>query len=282
MTNDKKVVVSAPGKVILMGEHAVVYGRPAIAAAINKRVRVTKDNFSTEVDSEIPMGKHLGSSAAWAVARVGAVVARHTGEMNLELVNDLAYEMEKVHHGNPSGIDNTVSTYGGVVWFQKEQGMKRLKVDYRLLQSFWLLDTGQPEETTKEMVGYVNEEWRMNPTSLKLRGASNGELQEILDENEDCTKKVAKALRSGDEKLLIEAIGRGERTLEELGVVSNMAREIVKKVERDGGAAKILGGGGRKGPVGMMLVYHPDPKKLGLGLPMEQVQFEREGVRRDQ
>ena len=273
MTNNRKVIVSAPGKVILMGEHAVVYGRPAIAAAINKRVRVTvemkNEKLRIKNDSEIPVGKHLGSSAAWAVARVGAVLARHTGEMNLELVNDLAYEMEKVHHGNPSGIDNTVSTYGGVVWFQKEQGMKRLKIDRRLSQSFWLVDTGQPEETTKEMVEYV----RSRITNHESR------ITELLDENEDCTKKVAKALRSGDEKLLIEAIREGERTLEELGVVSSMAREIVKKVERDGGAAKILGGGGRKGPVGMMLVYHPDPKKLGLGLPMEQVQFEMEGVR---
>ncbi len=306
----RRVTVSAPGKVILMGEHAVVYGKPAVAVAIKKRCRVSiqensksqtlnskqikkpkskiQNDILVSIDSEIPVGRHLGSSAAWAVARVGVSLVCHGGELNLALVNDLAYEMEKAHHGNPSGVDNTVSTYGGVVWFQKGEGTKRLNMEgLEKFNSFWLVDTGKPKETTKEMVQFVNEEWSPSTPSTSLRINSlrvkikNGELQKILDRNEEQTGKVVKALGDGDEKLLIEATREGERTLEELGVVSEMAKEIARKVERAGGAAKILGGGGRKGAVGMMLVYHGDPRSL-VDLPMERVAFETEGVRREE
>src|SRR3989344_2991814 len=104
------ITVSVPGKVHLMGEHAVVYGKPAILAAINMRMRVmvegSKDkdpitivskepidyaryaatfllkqlklqnpeHITITIDSDIPAGYHLGSSAAMAVGVAGGVM----------------------------------------------------------------------------------------------------------------------------------------------------------------------------------------------------------------
>ena len=78
------------------------------------------------VNSELPLGSGLGSSAAFCVALSAALLAftdsvnfdmNHQGWLSfgkneLELINKWAYEGEKIIHGKPSGIDNTVSTYG--------------------------------------------------------------------------------------------------------------------------------------------------------------------------
>lgn len=78
------------------------------------------------VTSELPLGSGLGSSAAFSVALSGALLAFSDsvsldmsrqewsvfGESDLELVNKWAFEGERIIHGKPSGIDNTVSTYG--------------------------------------------------------------------------------------------------------------------------------------------------------------------------
>jgi mevalonate kinase len=78
------------------------------------------------VNSELPMGSGLGSSAAFCVALSAALLAFSEsasldmnqqgwsvfGESELELVNKWAFEGEKILHGKPSGLDNTVSTYG--------------------------------------------------------------------------------------------------------------------------------------------------------------------------
>lgn len=78
------------------------------------------------VTSELPLGSGLGSSAAFCVALSAALLAlsdsvnvdkqhqgwKMFGESDLELLNKWAFEGEKIIHGKPSGIDNTVSTYG--------------------------------------------------------------------------------------------------------------------------------------------------------------------------
>lgn len=253
-----KIVVSVPGKVHLMGEHAVVYGKPALLAAINKRLTVTLDqgqnlvtgyvadivsivekHFSMhlkaniKIQSEIPEGYHLGSSAAVAVGVTAALSYFAKKIWNPVLFNQLAYEAEKLMHGNPSGGDNTVVTMGGFIWYRKE--LEFLKSIWQLpistkLKDFYLIDTGKPQETTKEMVAFV---------------ATQRNMQKYFDENEVQTKRIAIALKMNDEDALLDAIRKGERTLEGMGVVSKKVKPIIRSIEKSGGAAKILGGGGR-------------------------------------
>lgn len=262
------ITVSVPGKIHLMGEHAVVYGKPAILAAINKRLTVTVEGGASNaagyvadilqivqthfkqtkpmrltIRSEIPEGYHLGSSAAVAVAVVAAASYFLKKVWNPALFNQLAYEAEKLKHGNPSGGDNTVVTMGGLIWYRKE--LEFLKSIWQLpfktkLHNFFLLDTGKPKETTGDMVACV---------------AKQKNLQHYFDENEAQTKRIAVALKENDEHTLIDAIRKGERTLEAMGVVSGKAKKIIRTIEKAGGAAKILGGGGRKEGVGYLLCY---------------------------
>ncbi len=304
------ITVSVPGKVHLMGEHAVVYGYPAILSAINLRLTMTissgkkdiiiKSNepadyikhaldivqkhyqidklppMSINVESEIPAGYHLGSSAATAVATVGAAMYFLKKIWNPALINQLAYEAEKKQHGNPSGGDNTAVTMGGFLWYRKElEFLKSLwQLPFKLpdnLNHFFLIDTGRPKESTGEMVAYVNSEVK----SQKLK------FEHIFSENEKETKRVASALKNGDEKELVEAIRKGEETLEGMGVVSKKVIPIIRIIEKAGGAAKILGGGGRSDGVGFLLAYHHDPESIAkkYNLKIKRIKLGEEGVR---
>lgn len=286
------ISVSVPGKIFLMGEHAVVNGKPAILAAINKRlmvtaaegknnatgyvldcIRIVQKHFQIQkevhitIDSDIPEGYHLGSSAAVAVGIVAAASYFHKKIWNPQLFNELAYEAEKFMHGNPSGADNTAVTMGGFIWYRKE--LEFLKSIWQLplkttLNYFYLIDTGKPEESTKEMVAYV-----------KMRNDKSS-MSNIFDENENETKRVAIALKTNDEALLVDAMQKGERTLENVGVVSSKAKKIIRDIEHAGGAAKILGGGGRKAGVGYLLCYtrHPPKDAIPIVLGEEGVRLE--------
>ena len=273
------ITVSVPGKIHLMGEHAVVYGKPAILAAINKRLTVTVEGGASNttgdvadilqivqthfkqtkpmrltIHSEIPEGYHLGSSAAVAVAVVAAASYFLKNVWNPVLFNQLAYEAEKLKHGNPSGGDNTAVTMGGLIWYRKE--LEFLKSIWQLpftpkLHHFYVIDTGKPEETTGEMVAMVKSKVK----------SQKSQMQNYFDENEVQTKRIAVALKENDENVLIDAMRKGERTLEGIGVVSPKVIPIIRGIEKSGGAAKILGGGGRKEGVGYLLCYAKQKQK---------------------
>lgn len=140
---------TAPGKIYLFGEHAVVYGEPAIACAVElrTRVRVKKSNdisissdigktgldfelhpyvstavqklgspdVSIEITSEIPVGSGLGSSAAVTVATLSAINIELGLGYDAEKIAKTAHEIEKEVQGAASPTDTFVSTFGGVI-----------------------------------------------------------------------------------------------------------------------------------------------------------------------
>lgn len=261
------ITVSAPGKIHLLGEHSVVYGKPAILSAINLRVTVTlgkndqnypllrktvqdliKKRFKVSkipdysIASDLPVGSGLGFSAAGSAAIIAALLSHFKIIWDKELVNELAFEAEKVFHGTPSGGDNTTVVYGGLIIFQK--GTTPLPAKSKI-NSFVLINTGKPVETTKQMIEIAK-----------------AKIHLILDDQEKLVRELLPVLKTGDEKEFLRIIRQGERNLESIGVVGKKTRQLIRKIEQLGGAAKISGAGGAKKASGILLCYHRNRKLI--------------------
>jgi mevalonate kinase len=285
------ITSTSPGKVILSGEHAVVYGYPAIVAAVQMRTRVTvgsgidrKNAFielilhkiSEEIEREIPndiqigvkttlpIGSGLGSSASVAAGIVGGISEYFNLSLGTKKINEITYEIERLSHGNPSGVDNTAVVYGGLLRFErgmngKENKLQSLEVK-KVLQKIWLIDSGKPEETTGDMVQMVRQLYGENPS-----------LAEIFDSIGTISNQLQKDMES--DRFSPEWITENERLLERLGVVGDKAKNIIDQIEKIGGYAKICGAGGIKFGSGVILVYHPDDEKFEAWLKNDKYKY---------
>jgi len=276
--------VSAPGKIILSGEHAVVYGHPGLYAATSLRMNIEltknpkgsnlssyanyafskalrmfklkdKSNYSYEIRSRIPIGSGMGSSASLAVCMSALAQNLARKEFNLQEINRVAYEIEKKQHGKPSGGDNTIVTFGGFVWYRKEA--ENLKVFSKItpiknLPNLFIINSGTPRESTGEMVSLVREKYEKNPKKVK----------NIFNQIESCSKGFLKFILDEEKNDLGDLITFNERRLEELGVVSLETRNLISLLEKNKASVKISGAGGKTQGSGILLVYHKDPKSL--------------------
>lgn len=283
----RKIRVSAPGKIILSGEHAVVHGYPEILSAIDRRLSVEIEetgsgldiqptegkalveyaievvrtrlnvsglkNLKIRINSQIPIGSGLGSSAAFAVAIAAAFFEFLKLPRSLKKINEIAYEIEKKQHGTPSGGDNTVSAYGGFLLYRKETEAFKVfsPLKTKVFPSIFLINSGKPEESTGEMIKIVKDFILSFPR----------EAEKIFREMEQITRNFLRFL-SGEGQNFGDLITRNERLLEQLGVVSSKTKLLIQKIESIGGSAKISGAGGVKVNSGIILTYHQDQKVL--------------------
>jgi mevalonate kinase len=290
------ITATAPGKIILFGEHAVVYGRPAIAVPVNDvrtRVVITASPVSPggqvriqspaigldtylddltpddpiwqviegvlqrlkaehipactiRITSTIPVAAGLGSGAAASVALIRALTAFLGQPLPDEEVNTLAYEIEKIHHATPSGIDNTVITYAAPVYFVRGQPIQnfRVKVPFSLL----IADTGVPGKTAKT-VRAVRAGWESNPER-----ANN-----IFDRIGDIARRGREAIENGQMGELGTLMNENQALLGELGVSSPELDRLIAAARSAGAqGAKLSGGGGG----GNMIAYTSDETRL--------------------
>ena len=285
--------VSAPGKIHLIGEHSVVYGKPAILASINLYLHATisksskkeilglvqyddaiKDmqnaieqkiqnkfkvkkitNYRVEIDkSGISVGSGLGTSASLSAAFSICLLRFLELEYSLDDLFEIAFEGEKVFHGNPSGGDLAAVLNPGLTYFKKNSDNSKTIIPLPFNQSLKLLliDSGKPIETTAEMLEIV----------LSSRTKSRDLFQKILDSQENLTNQMIKVLKNWKENQFIKILKAAEINLEKLGVVGKYAKSIIRRIEDLEGAAKITGAGGIKKGSGMILAFHKDLNKL--------------------
>jgi len=285
------ITYKAPAKVILSGEHAVVYGKPALIIGLGKYIVVTVcesgdsdpqllegskpvieavHNYlqkkypekelklpTITVQNDIPLGRGLGSSAAFAAALSGALLHYYLGEEpSKDTINSLAYIAEKHFHGTPSGADNTTCCYGGLIFFRKEfEFLKTISALHAKLpeiieSKLLLIDTGKPEESTMEMVKQVRIFYNANP--LKT--------DEILNKMEKTTKRLVVSVIKEDVNGFCDSLKKNQSMLEELGVVSPRVSQIIEKLQ-EFGVGKITGAGGKANGSGFILFYAYDKDK---------------------
>ena len=290
---------SAPGKIILFGEHAVVYGRPALAVPVTQ-VHADVDvvvsprsgiwieapdvnlhaelntlpsdhpiasvihnflflsrlsrfpNLEIKIVSTIPVASGLGSGAAVTVALTRALVAHLNHAMTEEEVNAFAYEIEKLHHGTPSGIDNTVVTYARPVYFVKEQPIETFKVGKPF--TILIADTGI-SAPTKESVGDVRRLW-MNDRSR---------WETVFDKIGEISFTARRAIEAGKPELLGDLMNENHAVLKALTVSSPELDQLVEAALNAGALGAKLSGGGRGGNI-IALVEPEEAKAISLVL----------------
>ncbi len=280
----KTIRYSAPGKVIITGEHAVVYGKPALVSAIDKRLSITftpaikteyKDTimpileksvtdflkkknmqkketgYAYSVESTIPMGRGLGSSAAYCAVISAGLLELFTGyEWSREEINMCAYQMEKYFHKNSSGVDTSTSIMGGLLYYRKEFEFLKtisslpIKFPTIFVDSLLLIDSGKPAETTGEMVQKVG----------ALFNKNNERMEKIMNETEKITKRIIVSVMKEDIRFFKENICNNQILLEKMGVVSKNTKHLLRQLEKYG-VGKVTGGGGYQNASGFVLFY---------------------------
>lgn len=279
-----KNVASAPGKAILFGEHAVVYGLPAIAVPLSGirayatcsatvtpltlisedlpgpplvyssaamdsddplalTVKLTLQHLSAgamtgrvSLRSDLPMAGGLGSGAAISAA-LGRAIANLRGVCirNSDL-NSIVYEVERLHHGTPSGIDNTVVVYEIPLFYRKSQAIDRIEI----ADPLWLVlaDTGIAAPT-RAAVADVRALANHAPAKT---AALFDRIGAIAREARDCLERGATA-RLG------ELMTANHRLLRALNVSSIELDQLVEAALDAGAYGAKLSGGGRGGHI---------------------------------
>jgi mevalonate kinase len=331
----QETVVSAPGKIILMGEHAAVYGHPALVATIDLRLRVSissekegaviislptlgiecvtdwptilddtescraeweacfgphayrsAESYASvgaadrlvrvalgetiglagvvglpmriRIDGDLPAGAGFGSSAAMALGVAGAYLRFAHAPLSDELLQRISMEVERRQHGTPSGVDHNAVLKGGLLWAQREAdgqlSLEPLPREASLLRCFRVFHSGTPAESTGTLVAAVRR--RIQRARRRFRG--------VLQSIDSATRELRNLLLGvGDATRVLHLIRQAEAALEDLGVVPEPIRRIIRKIEAAGGAAKISGAGALSGDRGgSILVYHPEPDHI--------------------
>jgi len=270
------VTVSAPGKFILFGEHAVVYGEPAVALAIDLRIRVEarpsrQGRYSVngrsiarnrnryirkavelfwlgpplEINSEstIPNASGLGSSAAITTATVGALMAlgKEFGERKIA---ENAFHVEFGVQGVGSPTDTSISTHGNGILVTR-------KPDENLLWSIgteetrWYINHIEVPELTMVIghTGYGSSS--ANQVAMVGRFVrSNNFGMEIIRDIGKLTGEGLEALRGGNKKRLGELMNRNHDLLAILGINTPELQRMVDAVKPYSYGAKLTGAGG--------------------------------------
>jgi mevalonate kinase len=277
------VKASAPGKIILFGEHSVVYGRPALAVPVTQ-IHAEADvsassrtgiwieapdidlhaelntlssdhplasiihnlffkfgidpfpSLNIKIKSSIPVASGLGSGAAVSVALIRACSGHLGQRMTDEEVSAFAYEIEKLHHGTPSGIDNTVITYAKPVYFIKGQPISTFKIGRAFMIAIG--DTGI-SAPTKESVLDVRKLWEADPA--KWEG--------VFDQLGHIARRARAVIENGNWQGLGELMDQNHKLLQEMTVSSPELDQLVKVARKAGALGAKLSGGGRGGNV---------------------------------
>jgi mevalonate kinase len=296
------ISASAPGKIILFGEHAVVYGRPAIAAPVNQvranaivmaeprspagRVtiqapQIDLDNtldalpsdhpislaihlvlgalgiksppaFHLRLTSTIPVAAGLGSGAAVSVAIIRAVSSFLGHPLQDDQVSTIAFEVEKLHHGTPSGIDNTVITYQRPVYFIKGARIESFQVSVPF--TIVIGDTGI-KSPTAVAVGDLRRAWQV----------AADHYEPLFDAVGMLAQAARQEIEHGNPLAIGSLMNENHSLLQEMGVSSPELDNLVEAARSAGALGAKLSGGGRGGNM-IALAAAEDPAIIATAL----------------
>ena len=269
---------SAAGKVILLGEHAAVYGRHVVALPLPgavvarvletgngvrlvvsepgaerqhvirqgaggidglvnlllDRLDVPAGGLRLRVESSIPSAMGLGSSAAFAVAIIRALDQQFGLALTDRQVNALAFDCEKLAHGQPSGIDNTLATYGEPVLYCRDAEPPVTAIELPGTVPLLIASSGV-RGSTRDQVAGVRARYDRSPERYAA----------IFDEIDTISRAGADALRDRDYATLGALMNLCHGLLNAIEVSVPVLESMVRTARQHGATgAKMTGSGG--------------------------------------
>jgi mevalonate kinase len=266
----------APGKVILFGEHAVVYGRPALAVPVTQvqasatvkprcagrgllihapdlgetvtladashplaaaaRLAVaawhtSEPDWEVSVTSTIPIASGLGSGAAVSAALIRAMAGAGGHRAEASALSQMVYEVDKLHHGQPSGVDNTVIAYQQPVYFVRGRPPQPFTIGRPFTLAIANSGIASP---TRIAVSEVRRRWELEPDHY----------EGLFDRVAQIVESARLAIERGDVTALGPLMDANQRVLADMGVSCD-ALEVMVDAARSAGAsgAKLSGAG---------------------------------------
>ena len=264
-------VGQAHSKIILIGEHAVVYGYPAISLPLLE-VEVTcrvvpattpwrlfeEDTLSMavyasleylnikdayircQIDSAIPEKRGMGSSAAISIAAIRAVFDYYQAELPHDVLEILVNRAEMIAHMNPSGLDAKTCLSDHPIRFIKNVGFEELAMD--LSAYLVIADTG--------VYGHTRE-------AIQVVESKGKEALPFLYALGELTQQAEEAIKASDAVILGEILTKAHGNLKEIGVSSLEADALVETALQNGALGAKMSGGGLGGCIiALVADYH--------------------------
>ena len=264
-------VGQAHSKIILIGEHAVVYGYPAISLPLLE-VEVTcrvvpaatpwrlfeEDTLSMavyasleylnikdayircQIDSAIPEKRGMGSSAAISIAAIRAVFDYYQAELPDDVLEILVNRAEMIAHMNPSGLDAKTCLSDQPIRFIKNVGFEELAMDLSVY--LVIADTG--------VYGHTRE-------AIQVVESKGKEALPFLYALGELTQQAEEAIKARDAVMLGEILTKAHGNLKEIGVSSLEADALVDTALQHGALGAKMSGGGLGGCIiALVADYH--------------------------
>jgi mevalonate kinase len=196
-------------------------------------INFSNGGVTIELAGNLYAASGIGASAASCVAMARALAKYYKFDLTDEQINNIAYEGEKGYHGTPSGIDNTASTFGGLIWFEKKQNNVIEKISLMNPIEIVIGNTGKVADTTKAIEG-VRLKKEVNPEKFET----------IFNRAENIAYLAKQAFIDEDYHEIGKLMNENHKLLQQIEV-SSRELDFLVKLSREYGAygSKLTGGG---------------------------------------